>query len=107
MIAADARNLTEAQWQAQVEELARLHGWRTYHTHDSRRSNPGFPDLVLVHASAKRTVFLELKKERGTVRPEQQSWIDDLKAAGQEAYIVRPSAFDFVADLLNTRRSHQ
>ena len=39
---------TEDQWQSAVIEYARLMGWLVYHTHDSRHSEKGFPDLVLV-----------------------------------------------------------
>ena len=45
-----------------VVDLARTLGWRVYHTYDSRRSQPGFPDLVLVR---ERILFLELKSETG------------------------------------------
>lgn len=40
----------EKVFQAQVLDLAHLSGWLCYHTHNSRRSAPGFPDLVLVAA---------------------------------------------------------
>jgi hypothetical protein len=41
--------LRESVFQDQIVGLARFYGWdRVYHTHDSRRSHPGFPDLVLV-----------------------------------------------------------
>ena len=40
--------MTEREWQAQVVSAAQALGWTTYHTHDSRRSNKGWPDLVLV-----------------------------------------------------------
>ena len=40
--------MTEKQFMAQVVELAKLKGWLVYHTYDSRRSEPGFPDLCMV-----------------------------------------------------------
>lgn len=97
------KNMTERQWQGNVEDLLRLYGWRWYHTHDSRRSNPGYPDLTCVHALARRVLFLELKTEKGRATAEQNAWINDLRAAGQAAHIVRPRDLDLVHSLLNTR----
>lgn len=86
-----AADMKEATLQTQIERLARTLGWRIYHTHDSRRSNPGFPDLVLVHARQRRVLWRELKTQKGRVRPEQRAWLDDLTAAGEDAAIWRPS----------------
>lgn len=69
--------ITEAEFQQQVIDLAEVYGWLAYHTHDSRHSNPGFPDLVLVKGRA--LIFAELKTEKGRVRPEQQVWLDALE----------------------------
>ena len=80
--------LTEKRFQQQVLELARLCGWAAYHTHDSRRSSAGFPDLVLTRRP--RVIFAELKSDRGAPSPAQRAWIDELRACGQEAYIWRP-----------------
>lgn len=82
----------EKTFQTMVIDAARQLGYRQiYHTKDSRRSQPGFPDLVLVSASRKRTLFIELKTMTGKVRPEQEEWIEALVGAGQEAAILRPS----------------
>lgn len=83
--------MTEAQLLAAVRQLARLRGWRCYHTHDSRRSEPGFPDLVLVHAGHRRLVFAELKTETGRLSAEQRAWLADLDAVGAEAHVWRPA----------------
>lgn len=101
-----ARTMSEADWQNEVTRLAHLYGWRLqYHTHDSRRSNPGFPDLVLINAQAARILFLELKTEKGRPTPEQQAWIDALRGCGLHAHILRPSDADLLNDLLNTRKA--
>jgi hypothetical protein len=81
--------MTEAEWQRTVTEYATLRGWRVYHTHDSRRSGAGFPDLTMVRTG--RIVFAELKSEKGRVRPEQQDWLDELAVCCVEAYLWRPS----------------
>ena len=79
--------LTEPAWQAQVLQVARLYRWTCYHTYDSRRSQPGFPDLVLVRD---RVLFRELKTDRGRITPDQQRWLDTLRAAGADADVWRP-----------------
>jgi hypothetical protein len=85
---ARARAMTEAELQTCIEHAARYRGWRSYHTHDSRRSQAGFPDLVLVFGS--RILWRELKSQTGRLRPEQQAWLDDLEAAGADTGIWRP-----------------
>jgi hypothetical protein len=82
--------MTEAQWQATVISLAHNLRWRIYHTFDSRRSNSGFPDLVLVRD---RIVFAELKSSRGRLTREQARWIAALGVAGAEAYVWAPSDY--------------
>jgi len=49
-------HITEKDFMRQVMELAKLYGYLAYHTHNSQRSQPGFPDLVLLRPS--RLVFL-------------------------------------------------
>lgn len=82
--------VTEAQLQQMVTDLARLRGFLAYHTYDSRRSQRGFPDLVLVHTRTGRLIFAELKSERGRIRPEQDLWLNHL-GARHEAYLWRPA----------------
>ena len=67
---------SEAAFQQQVVNLAQLYAWRCYHTHDSRRSQAGFPDLVLVRGA--ELIFAELKTQSGRVRTEQTEWIQAL-----------------------------
>lgn len=69
--------VSEKSWQSAVVEYARLTGWLVYHTHDSRRSEPGYPDLTMVRQG--RLVFAELKTDKGKLRPEQQTWIRELQ----------------------------
>ncbi len=85
--------ISEKQFQAQVIELAELTGWLVYHTYDSRRSQAGFPDLVMIRAP--RIIFAELKSADGKIRLEQQMWLDELrKCAGVETYLWRPDDSD-------------
>ena len=77
----------EKDLMAAVLSDARLLGWLAYHTHDSRRSEPGFPDAVLVR---ERVVWVEFKVGRGVLSAAQERWQAALKAAGAEVYVLRP-----------------
>jgi len=72
--------ISETQLLDAIRDVAAWHEWLCYHTYDSRRSEAGFPDLVLVRGS--RLLFVECKSERGWVRPEQRRWLEALGAIG-------------------------
>lgn len=97
-----ANGISEKAWQAQVLQIAHLHGWFSYHPYDSRRSNPGFPDLTLVRDT--RLVFAELKTQKGRIRPEQRDWHDRLARTGVETYLWRPSDLRRVVECLSRPR---
>jgi VRR-NUC domain len=90
-----------------VLQLAQLYGWRAYHTLNSKGSEPGFPDLVLVRPP--ELLVVELKTDKGRVRPAQREWLDALElgaaAAGGTVRVDvwRPCDFDRVHGLLRTR----
>ena len=72
---------TEREFQAAVVELARLTGWAAYHTHDSRRSEAGYPDLTLAKGGA--VIFAELKRDaKARVTPAQRAWLEALAPRG-------------------------
>ena len=100
----DPGRLTEAAFQRQVLDLAKLCGWRTYHTHDSRRSQPGFPDIVLVNPKRRHTLFVELKTDVGRVTAAQQAWIDDLRRAGANVHLWRPADWTAIVEILGAGR---
>lgn len=80
--------MSEAALQQLVIDAAQAHGLLTYHTYDSRRSNPGFPDLVIV--GSKGVLYVELKSATGRLSPMQAYWLDTLAAAGQNVRLWRP-----------------
>ena len=94
---------SEAEFQNQVIELALLNGFRYYHTHDSRRSNPGFPDLVLVRVTPPRVIFAEIKASHGSLTPAQKDWLNDLRGAGAEAHVWFPDDLDHIQRILSGR----
>lgn len=80
--------MSEGQLQANVMDAVKTLGLLGYHTFDSRRSTPGFPDLVIV--GARGVIYRELKTATGRVTPAQRHWITALRAAGQDADVWRP-----------------
>jgi hypothetical protein len=95
--------ITEKVWQSQVIGLAKTLGWRVYHPFLSKWSEKGYPDLTLLHVRQKRVVFAELKRQDGKETPAQREWLDDLHAAGQEAYLWRPSDWEHIAKILQQK----
>lgn len=94
--------ISEKQFQAQILQLARINGWKAYHTHDSRRSAKGFPDLCLVRPPV--VVFAELKSEAGKLRPEQAAWLEDLgRCKRVHTALWRPSSWTEIQKTLSKR----
>lgn len=96
--------VSEKAFQQQIVDLAKLTGWLCHHTHDSRRSEPGFPDLVLVRPP--QVLFVEIKTEAGALRPEQEVWLSALRECpGVQAEVWRPSDWQSIEETLRRRRA--
>lgn len=91
---------TEKSFQEQVIEFARLSGWIAYHTFDSRRSEPGFPDLVLARVGEFQPLFVELKSEKGRLSEAQVKWRETLMLGGGGYRLWRPSDWEEIEETL-------
>ena len=93
---------SEAAFQQRVIALAQSCRWMVAHFRPARcvrrdgtvyyetpvqADGAGFPDLVLVRD---RVLFVELKTDKGVVRPNQRFWIEALRATGATALVWRP-----------------
>ena len=85
-----AKDMSEAVLQTKCEQVARELGWLAYHTHDSRRSQAGFPDCVFLHPTSGRLVIRELKTMKGTASTDQKKWLAAFELAGVDTGIWRP-----------------
>lgn len=103
---------TEAELQQLVVDLAHTCGWKSMHVRPSRvgedrwataTSIPGWPDLTLLGHG--RALFIELKSEKGRVRPEQVEVIALLRAAGLDARVWRPSSWPEIEATLTRGRT--
>lgn len=81
--------LTEKSWQTFVLDTAHRFGWWCYHPYDSRRSEPGWVDLVLLRPPA--ALFVELKRQSGKVSAAQGRVLVMLEGCGFETAVWRPS----------------
>jgi len=90
---------TEVQLLNEVLALAKSYGWLAYHTHDSRRSPEGFPDLVLTNGTS--VLFVELKTATGKLTAAQARWLTLLEHAGQECAVWRPSDWPAIVTRLS------
>ena len=100
------QEMTEADLQRSVMDLARRYGWVAYHVPDSRRATArGCPDLIMVNEGQTRVMFAELKTAKGKLRTEQVFWIGVLEAAGIEVHVWRPAdLLDVIPRSLKPRR---
>ena len=100
------RNATEAELLAAVVAAARIGGWLIYRTTDTRGSDPGFPDLVLVRGSELLAVELKSAWSWGRVTDGQRRWLAAIDGVVEvEARLVRPggSAAALMARLARRR----
>lgn len=95
-------SLTEKGFQQAVLDLARLNGFLCYHTFDSRRSEPGYPDISLVHPDG-RFFMRELKVGRNQLTQPQFKWLSLLQNAGVDASLWRPEMWSEIETTLARR----
>lgn len=93
-----AWNPSEKVFQQHVIEAATALGWMVYHTYDSRRSQKGYPDLTMVHSGRGRLMFVELKTNKGKLKPEQEVWLAALIGVQPrvEVHVWRPNHWDWI-----------
>ena len=90
---------TEKAVQTAVTQACTRAGWLWYHTHDSRHSPAGFPDVVALKGS--RCLVLELKSATGTLTPAQQTWLAAWRRIlGAEVHVVRPDDLETILEVI-------
>lgn len=96
--ASRSSRMRESTLQGIVRSVALRCGYLYYHTHDSRRSDPGFLDTELLSNPREwpvekplRQMWIELKTETGKLTEDQELRIEALTLMGREVYVWRPS----------------
>lgn len=89
----------ETDFRESIQGFAKLFGWMYYHTHDSRRSPEGFPDLVLVKPP--RFIVAECKVGDNKPTQQQEDWLSASAACpGVETYLWYPDDWDEIERVL-------
>lgn len=65
--------VAEGEFMQQIIDLAVTLGWLVYHTHDSRHSPAGFPDLILIRGD--RLLAIECKRVGEEPTDAQWRWL--------------------------------
>lgn len=92
----------ESAYQNMVMKYAKMTGHLVFHDYDSRRNEPGFPDLVIVPDMTMLTRnptlrLWELKSSDGRVSREQAKWLRALqRVRSVETRVVRPGDWEWV-----------
>jgi hypothetical protein len=102
--------MTEAEFQAQIVQLATMLGWRHLHCRRSigkgrqwvtATNIVGWPDLLCWKRG--QVIAVELKSDKGTLTPEQREVLASLAEAGVAVYVWRPSDFDEAQRVLSRK----
>jgi hypothetical protein len=107
-------DITEAEFQGQVVELATMLGWSWAHFRPAKTSRgwrvpvsgplgAGWPDLVLVRDE--RLIFAELKRSTSNRPSPDQVMVLTLLAGAAETYVWTPADFEDIATVLSRPRS--
>lgn len=91
--------MRETELQEQVRQMCAQLGLYHYHVHDSRRSESGWPDCVIMSqrpglsGAGSGIIFRELKSQSGELTSEQKHVGYLLTAAGLSWEVWRPADF--------------
>jgi len=109
--------MRESEFKNQLISIATMYGWKVHHDLPSMNAqgryrtaiqgHAGFPDIVFVKANDRGVggiLFVELKTEIGRLDPHQKEWLEEIRLAGGEWYVWRPSDMASATDRLAGRR---
>mgnify|MGYP001565145424 CR=1 FL=1 len=97
--------MSEKQVQACVREVCKRMGYLHYHTWDSRKSEPGYPDSTIIHPDGGVLWMVEIKRQGETPTLPQQRWLEALSRVERvEAAVVYPDDLAAWVERLGRRR---
>lgn len=92
-------DVSEKEFMGAVVALAKRNGWLIYHAFDSRKSEAGFPDLLMIRGP--RLIVAELKVGDNRPTAPQANWLDAFQAVpGVQAYLWKPENWAEILEVL-------
>ena len=93
--------VTHKQMDSMVRKICQLRGFLCYHTHDSRKSDKGFPDWCILMDD--EVLYVELKTGKDGLRAEQFNWVARLRQMGEKAFVVRDEHIGWLVDYISNK----
>ena len=97
----------EKVFQKKCIDFLQSHQWTVLHIRPAQQGGrwitavvadgKGYPDLTIAR---ERIVWIEFKAEGKYLEPDQKKWRDAILQAGGEWYLVRPSDWDKIVEIL-------
>jgi hypothetical protein len=100
-VVVDLKDNSEGCFQSWVIKIAEANGWICYHTNDSRKCVPGYPDLCLCKGNV--CIMAELKNLSNQPTAEQCEWLERLEGCTVDARLWRPSDMPEIERILAER----
>lgn len=93
---------SEKAFQADVVKFAKRCGWEdVYHTFNSKKSSPGFPDLVCGRTVRPPFVIVaELKVGDNVPTSDQERWLNYFRLAGVPTFVWCPKDWPVIERVL-------
>lgn len=76
--------IRESKLEREASRFATAKGW--FQTKIQKASINGFPDRLFIKDG--RTIYVEFKSKSGSLRPEQERVIADMRDKGAEVYVI-------------------
>lgn len=103
LMVTETTGVAEEDFGRALKAVATNLGYLTYHTHNSKRSSPGFPDWAIVHPQGGPLFLWELKRQDREAKPSpaQERWLEALdKATLVHSHVYRPSDWELMRTIL-------
>ena len=101
---------SEADFQKTLIDLLHCYGYRVAHFRPAKTDKgwrtpvsadgSGWPDLFVVHPDSGNAFAVECKSDTGKLSPEQENWIEWLRACGIRTFVWMPKMWPEIGEIV-------